>query len=209
MLKPEYAHIKNIIFDIGDVIVDIDYNITIAAFQQLAHVDFAQIVSYSKQEKIFDRFEKGQITADEFRSGLKKYLKPDVTDEQITAAWNTILVNYPIAKFELLEKLKHHYKVFALSNINEIHAHSLDVVAQQSLNKNSFRDFFHHAYYSHEMGYRKPEPEIYTTVLREQQLQPFETLFFDDKAENVEAALAQGIQAIQLKDRNRLFDFFI
>jgi len=209
MLKPEFAHIRNIIFDIGNVLVDIDYNVTIAEFQKLAKVDFAEIVSYSKQERIFDRFEKGEISVSEFFAGLRKYLKDDVTDTQITDAWNSILINYPKAKFELLERLKGQYNVFALSNINQIHADSLDVVAQKQLSKNSFRDFFHHAYYSHEMGYRKPETEIYEMVLNEQKLIPAETLFIDDKAENTEAATSLGIQTHHLTSPEKLFELFV
>jgi len=209
MLKPEFAHIRNIIFDIGNVLVDIDYNVTIAEFQKLAKVDFAEIVSYSKQERIFDRFEKGEISVSEFFMGLRKYLKDDVSDAQITGAWNSILIHYPQAKFDLLEKLKVQYNVFALSNINQIHADSLDVVAQKQLGQNSFRDFFHHAYYSHEMGCRKPETEIYEIVLNEQKLIPAETLFIDDKAENTEAAASLGIQTHHLTSPEKLFELFV
>jgi putative hydrolase of the HAD superfamily len=209
MLKSEFAHIRNIIFDIGNVLVDIDYNVTIAEFQKLAKVDFAEIVSYSKQERIFDRFEKGEISVNEFFAGLRKYLKDDVSDAQITDAWNSILIHYPKAKFDLLEKLKAHYNVFALSNINQIHADSLDVVAQNQLGKNSFRDFFHHAYYSHEMGFRKPETEIYQLVLNEQKLIPAETLFIDDKAENTDAAASLGIQTHHLTSPDKLFELFV
>ncbi len=209
MLQPQFAHIRNIVFDIGNVLVDIDYNVTIAEFQKLAKVDFAEIVSYPKQEKIFDRFEKGEISVSDFFTGLKKYLKDDVSDVQITDAWNSILINYPKAKFDLLEKLKLNYNVFALSNINQIHADSLDVVAQNQLGKNSFRDFFHHAYYSHEMGYRKPEAEIYEIVLNEQKLVPTETLFIDDKAENTAAAETLGIQTHHLTAPEKLFELFV
>ena len=209
MLKPQFAHIRNIIFDIGNVLVDIDYKVTIAEFQKLAKVDFAEIVSYSKQERIFDRFEKGEITVSEFFTGLRKYLKDDVSDSQITDAWNSILINYPKAKFDLLDNLKEHYNVFALSNINQIHADSLDVVAQNRLGKNSFRDFFHHAYYSHEMGCRKPEIAIYEIVLKEQKLISAETLFIDDKSENTSAADTLGIQTHHLTSPEKLFELFV
>jgi FMN phosphatase YigB (HAD superfamily) len=208
MLKPKFAHIRNIIFDIGNVLVDIDYQVTVGEFQKLAKVDFAEIVSYSKQEKIFDRFERGEISVEEFFLELRKYLRDDVSDAQITDAWNSILISYPKSKFDLLDKLRTQYKVFALSNINQIHADTLDIVAKKQLGKNSFRDFFHHAYYSHEMGSRKPEMQIYNQVLNEQKLVPAETLFIDDKAENLTPAQMLGIQTHHLTTPEKLFELF-
>lgn len=195
---------KNLIFDIGDVIVDIDYIVTIGEFQKLAVVDFSEIVSYNKQSNIFDQFEKGKITAQEFRDGLKQFLKAGTSDEDINKAWNSILIHYPEQKITLLKELKTQYRTFALSNINEIHVHSIDEAARAQFGVQSFGDFFHHAYYSNEVGYRKPEKEIYELVLQKENLIAGETFFVDDKAENVEAAKTLGIQAYQLTDRNKL-----
>jgi epoxide hydrolase-like predicted phosphatase len=200
------THFKNLIFDIGDVIVDIDYLVTIAEFQKLALIDFSEIVSYSRQHHIFDAFEKGQITAQEFRDQLRPFLKSDVKDEEINNAWNAILIHYPPAKIELLKSLKTRYRTFALSNINEIHIRSLNKAAGQLFGVNAFADFFHRAYYSSEMGCRKPEAKIYEMVLKDEQLNPAETFFVDDKEENIQAANALGIRAFQLKDRDKLHD---
>ncbi len=191
---------KNLIFDIGDVIVDIDYLVTIAEFQKLALIDFSEIVSYSRQHHVFDAFEKGQITAQEFRDQLRPFLKSDVKDEEINNAWN------PPAKIELLKSLKTRYRTFALSNINEIHIRSLNKAAGQLFGVNAFADFFHRAYYSSEMGCRKPEAKIYEMVLKDGQLNPAETFFVDDKEENIQAANALGIRAFQLKERDKLHD---
>ncbi len=206
MLKQELSHIKNIVFDIGNVLVDIDYQVTIGEFQKLAEVDFSQIVSYTKQEQIFDRFERGEISVEAFLKDIKKYLKPEVDDDAIIRAWNSILIHYPTEKFELLEQLKRQYKIYALSNINAIHATSLDVAAQKLFGKESFRDFFHHAFYSHEMGARKPEQKIYEQLLRQATLNPAETLFIDDKEENTSAAAEFGIHIIHLNEREKLLE---
>lgn len=195
---------KNLIFDIGDVIVDIDYITTIGEFQKLSAVDFSEIVSYNKQNKIFDLFETGKITAQQFRDELKQFLKAGTTDEEITRAWNSILIHYPAQKIALLNELKTRYKVFALSNINEIHVESINEAAKQKFGVESFGSFFHHAYYSNEVGFRKPEKEIYELVLQKENLIADETFFVDDKAENVEAAKALGIHAYQLTERNKL-----
>jgi FMN phosphatase YigB (HAD superfamily) len=195
---------KNLIFDIGDVIVDIDYQTTIAEFQKLSLVDFSQIVSYSKQNHIFDLLETGKITAQQFRDELKRFLKPGTTDEEITRAWNSILINYPAQKIDLLKELKSRYKTFALSNINEIHVSSIDKVAHEKFGADSFGSFFHQAYYSNEVGFRKPDKEIYEFVLQKENLIAGETFFVDDKAENIAAAKELGIHAYQLTDRNKL-----
>ncbi|HWB63805.1 MAG TPA: HAD family phosphatase [Chitinophagales bacterium] len=193
---------KNLVFDLGNVIIDIDYRVTVARFQQLALVDFAQVVSYEAQHHIFDVFEKGGITAAQFRHELRQFLKPGTTDEQINAAWNAILIDFPPHKFEILKGLKSRYKTFALSNINEIHVDSINRVAQTKFGEKDFGSFFHAAYYSNEMGYRKPEARIYEMLLQKENLIPQETFFVDDKLENIEAAKAFGIQAYQLTNRD-------
>lgn len=195
---------KTLIFDIGNVIIDIDYNVTIAEFQKLAVTDFSQIVSYTQQNRIFDLYETGKISSADFINGLKQFLKPGITNEEIVRAWNSILIHYPPQKIALLKKLKKKYRVIALSNINEIHVNAIDEAARKKLSATKFADFFHHAYYSNEIQLRKPNKEIYDFVVAEQNLKPQETFFVDDKLENIEAAKECGIQAYQLQDRNKL-----
>lgn len=197
---------QNLVFDIGNVLVDIDYNVTVAEFQKLATIDFSQIVSYSKQHHLFDWFETGKISAADFRRELRQFLRPEVTDDEINRAWNSILLHYPADKFTLLQQLKTGYRTFALSNINEIHVEEIDRVAKQQFHVPDFASFFHKAYYSHEVGHRKPELEIYQAILQQENMNPAETFFVDDKEENIEAAKALGIQAYLLKNRDQLTD---
>ncbi len=195
---------KNLIFDIGNVIVDIDYAVPVREFQKLAITDFSTIVSYSKQHHIFDQFEKGQISVNYFHNELRKFLRPDVTDQQILAAWNSILLDYPAYKFDLLQQLKSNYRVLALSNINETHVKAIDEAVKEKFGAKAFSDYFHHAYYSNEVGWRKPEKEIYALVIAKENLTPAETFFVDDKPENVEAAKEAGLQAYELKHPSEL-----
>ncbi|HRN94420.1 MAG: HAD family phosphatase [Chitinophagales bacterium] len=208
MLKQPFSDIKNIVFDIGNVLVDIDFKAVADAFKKIAIADFSSIVSYNRQESFFDLFEKGKISAKEFRNTLRQFLKPNISDEEIDAAWNSILISYPPKKFELLQELKLHYRVLALSNTNEIHVAALNKAAKEKLGKEKFADFFHHAYYSNETGFRKPELEIYELMLQQQFLNPHETLFIDDKEENIEAAKALHIQVFHLTDRDKLCELF-
>jgi len=200
------AAYKNLIFDLGDVIVHIDYPTSIAEFQKLALIDFKTIVSYSSQSKIFDLLDTGKVTAQQFRDELKKYLVPGTTDQAIDFAWNALLLDYPERNFKMLQNLKARYKTFALSNINEIHLATIDEVAKTKFGVENFASFFHKAYYSNLAGYRKPGKEFYELLIKNENINPAETFFVDDKEENIETAKSLGLQAHQLKDRNKLFE---
>ena len=195
---------KNLIFDLGEVIIDIDYRQTITAFQKLAVVDFSTVVSYSAQNPVFDWYEKGHVTTGFFFDELRKYLRPGTTDKEIESAWNAIFQDFSPQKIELLKQLKTRYNTFALSNINEIHLASIDKAAQTKFGGAAFSNFFQSAYYSNKIGLRKPEPEIYALLLEKEGLKAGETFFVDDKKENVEAACKFGIHAYQLTNRNNL-----
>ena len=196
---------KNLVFDIGDVIIDIDVAAAVGKFQELAVVDFSKLISHSAQESIFNRFEMGKISAAEFRKELRAYLKPEVSDEEINAAWNSILVAYPPEKFALLKELKTRYRTFTLSNTNEIHIETFNE-SVKALFGQDFASFFHRTYYSHQLGFMKPHKEIYELVMQKENLIADETFFVDDKMENVEGAKAVGWHAYHLTDRNKLHD---
>ena len=201
-------NINTIIFDIGNVLIDIDYEVMVAEFEKIATVNFHQIVAYSHQDKVFDQYEKGLISSAQFRDTLRRYLRPGVADEEIDNAWNSILIHYPPAKFELLKKLGDQYRIFALSNINELHLAAIDVQVQNLFGAEDMSTYFEYAYYSHEMGLRKPETEIYKRVLADSSLDPATTLFIDDKLENTNAAAALGIRTYHLTDREALLNLF-
>lgn len=200
------AEIKNLVFDLGNVIIDIDYAQTVAEFQKLAIVDFSEVLSYSTQHHLFDDFEKGAISPAHFRNELRKFLKPDTTDEAINNAWNAIIRHYPPAKFELLRQLKTRYPTFALSNINEIHVGTIKNSVKKHFNEPDIHSFFKGIYYSNEVGHRKPDKEIYEILLQRENLNAHETFFVDDKAENIEAAKKLGFQAWHLADREKLVE---
>ena len=200
--------IDTIIFDIGNVLIDIDYEVMVGEFAKIASVDFHQIVTYSHQNRVFDTFEKGLISTKQFRDTLRQYLRQGVTDEEIDNAWNSILIHYPAAKSDLLKDLRKRYKILALSNINELHVAAIDMYVQDRFGAEDMSSYFDRAYYSHEIGQRKPEMEIYKTVLRDESLIPSRTLFIDDKLENTNAAAALGIRVHHLADRDSLLGLF-
>jgi len=208
MNKPDWSKIEGIVFDIGNVLIDIDYPNTVKEFQKLAKEDFSKIVSYASQEEFFNQYERGEISTAEFISSLRKYLKTETTDEQIIQAWNTMLINYPEKKIKLLEKLKPEFKLFAFSNTNELHVALLNENTNRLFGKERFSDYFDKAFYSNEIGMRKPESRAYEFLISETALQPGQLLFIDDKPENLIPAKEFGIQTIHLEKPEYLYSFF-
>ena len=198
---------KAIVFDIGNVLIDIDYEVMIAAFNKIARGDFHQQVSYSHQRPIFDQWERGEVSAAEFRDSLRPLLLEGVTDAQIDQAWNSVLVAYPPERFHRLERLAQHYNLYVLSNINEIHLAAIDTHIRKHFVQPDMRSFFDEAFYSHEIGMRKPEARIYQEVIARTGLLPDELIFIDDKQENTAAAALQGWQVHTLTDRSTILDW--
>lgn len=193
-----------IIFDLGNVIIPIDYNKTIQAFNKLSDIDFTEIVTLTKQHSIFDDFETGHISEQDFRNTIRKYLLNNISDVQIDQAWNALLLELSPHVIALLEQLKTHYRTLALSNINPIHEKELNRIAQQYFDRNRFEDFFNKAYYSHIIGARKPNPQAYKLLLEQENIHPEKLLFIDDKLENVSAAKSLGIFAVHLNSPSDL-----
>jgi len=187
--------IENIIFDYGNVIFMIDFERAHRAFTELGVNDVGKIFSHSSQNELFDSFDTGKITAAQFRDEIRKITgNASLTDDDIDAAWNALLIGVPKGRHELLLQLKRQYNTFLLSNNNEIHykwimQHLKDV---HGLENNS--GLFAKDYYSHLMGMRKPNPAIFEFVLREHQLKPETTLFIDDSPQHLITAQSLGIQ---------------
>lgn len=188
----------NIIFDLGGVVLDIDYNLTRAAFINLGFKDFETIYSQLKQELIFDLFETGRITASDFRDVIRNYAEKTFTDSEIDAAWNAMIIRLPQERVDLLRKLKKHSRLFLLSNTNEIHEKEFLQTITTAFGKNILPELFEKVYYSHHSGMRKPDVEIFKLILQENKLLAEETLFIDDSPQHVEGAMRAGLQAMLL-----------
>ena len=203
------AHIKNIIFDYGAVILNIDYQLAEKAFAKLGLTDFDRLYSHATQKELFDEFEKGLITPADFRNGVRKFIKRDVSDLQIDAAWNAMLLDLPEERIQLLDELKTKYRLFLLSNTNEIHYNSFTSYMRDKFKREIFSDVFEKAYVSFKVKMRKPDPEIFLHVLHEQNLRKEETLFIDDSLQHIETANKLGINTIFLEKGKTILDLFI
>jgi len=201
--------INTVIFDLGGVLFDIDYKLTQQAFQKLgATTNFDTVYSQQKQAGIFDEFEKGNISPAQFREGLRKWVPETITDSQIDDAWNALLIGFPHEKVQLLDRLKERYKLFLLSNTNEIHLTEVLKMIDEAHEPGQMGKLFTKEYYSCRMGLRKPEKAIYERVITENNLDPTTTLFIDDLIQNIEGAKLCGLQTLQCTPDVNLMEYF-
>jgi putative hydrolase of the HAD superfamily len=198
--------INNIIFDLGGVIINLSYERTRLAFLELGVTDSSALYSKAQQSQFFDALDKGELSPAGFREEIRKHLAHSVTDEQIDAAWNAMLLDIPREKLELLAELKKKYRTFLLSNTNEIHLHSIFSYLQQTYSTPDLSQYFETCYYSCRMGMRKPDAEIFERVLRENNLSPAQTLFIDDSEQHIRTAEHLGIHAVLMDQNTPLHD---
>jgi glucose-1-phosphatase len=199
---------KNIIFDFGGVILNIDYHRVIDSFTKLGAVDFEKIYSQLNQLHLFDDYDKGLISSDEFRQKIRSITNLAISDSQIDEAWNAILIDLPKENIELLHRLKKSYRLFLLSNTNEIHEKAFTKLMFDLFGKNVLTDIFERIYFSHQVKQRKPDIKIFQTVINENNLIAGETLFIDDSPQHIEGAKQAGLQTLFLKKGQRIADIF-
>ena len=203
-----YIMIRNIIFDLGGVILNIDYHLTIEAFKKLGIENFDKIYSQSVQNRLFDDFETGKISASRFRSELKKHIPVKVTNTAIDKAWNALLLNLPIERLQLLKRLHANYCLFLLSNTNEINMIEFSKLLERNYRITDLSPYFNRIYFSYKIGMRKPEKSIFLFVLNENGLTANETLFIDDSPQHIEGARVAGLHARLLRKDETIEDIF-
>ncbi len=192
--------IKNIIFDLGAVILNIDYRLTQQAFEKLGITNEDAFYSKQTQNELFDQLETGKINEDEFVKAIQAKLPKPVDSADIIQAWNAIILDFPLRRLQILQQLQLHYNTFLLSNTNEIHERCFNKIFQTTCGYPSLAVFFDRIYLSHRVGLRKPDPKIFELVLNENKLNPSVTLFIDDSPQHIETANKLGIQTIHMKD---------
>ncbi len=201
-------NIKNIIFDLGGVILNIDYDLTIKAFTALGIHDFKALYSQAGQNHLFDRLDKGHVDTQGFIDEIQELTGEHITKDDILNAWNAMLLELPKERVELLEKLKEDYRLFLLSNTNEIHIPVYNDILEDSHGFRDLAHIFEKQYYSFEIGMRKPDVEIYEHVLEENGLKAEETLFIDDSKQHLEGAAKAGLRTYWLKPGETILDVF-
>ena len=191
--------IKNIIFDLGGVFMNIDFAKTEQAFRNLGITEFSSMFTQHHANDLFEKLETGKLTPAAFYAAFREATKCALSDEQIKDAWNGLLLDFPVERLEWLENIQQRYKTFLFSNTNLIHYIAFMEIYRNTTDRKDFNNFFIKAYYSHEIGLRKPYVDAYQFILKEQNLLPQETLFIDDTIKNIAGAQAAGLQTIHLQ----------
>ncbi|PTQ92975.1 putative hydrolase of the HAD superfamily [Mucilaginibacter yixingensis] len=202
-------NIKNIIFDYGNVIFSIDFTLAQRGFKNLGITQADVFFGHLQQNAIFDAFDRGEITAAQFRDRIREVAgNPTVTDEQIDAAWNSMLLGIAEGNQELLLQLKSKYRTFLMSNINDIHYSHIMNYLWHEFNMQGNDHLFEKTYYSHLVGKRKPDVAFFQQILDENNLRPEETLFIDDSPQHLLGAQKLGIHTFLMKAPDTLQAFF-
>ncbi len=191
-------NIRNIIFDLGGVLYNIDQRLSLEALKNLGLNDLDQFLLEAGREQVFERFDRGELSPGDFRQTLRKLSGLNVPDEQIDVAWNAMLLDFPEYRIDLLEGLRRHYRLFLLSNTNAIHYPHYQRYMQQTFGLDGLDHLFEKTYLSHQIGMRKPDAEVYEHIIKENELLPEETLFIDDTLEHVLGARKVGLKAVWL-----------
>lgn len=194
-----------VLFDLGGVILPLSYGATIEGLGALLGREAREIYRETSQDQLFDRFERGECSEEQFRDGLRALAQPGraPTDAEIDHAWNAILGVIPEEHLRLLRMLSQAKRTFLLSNTNSIHLRQFRAHYEErhASAHGPFWTLFERDYYSHEMGLRKPDKAAFLKIISGHDLRPDRVLFIDDNDHNVAAALELGMAAV-LHPRN-------
>ncbi len=191
-------NVKNIIFDLGGVILNIDLKQTEMAFAALGIGNFNSYYTLQSATPLFENLETGKITPEVFYEEFRKLVETSLTNEQIMQAWNALVLDFPQERITWLKQISRKYKIYLLSNTNAIHHEAFIKKYRDTIEDKAFDELFVRAYYSHAIGLRKPSKEIFETILKNENLVADETVFIDDSETNIEAAKLVGLQTIHL-----------
>jgi putative hydrolase of the HAD superfamily len=186
---------ENIIFDLGVVLLNVDYRDTIEAFRKLGLENPEEAFSKEQQNDFFKDLERGSISEEEFFRGLQERTGTD-SKKALEEAWCAMLHDFPIEKFELLRRLSVDYRLFILSNTNSVHQRHFEAGIESRFGWAHFESLFEFIGYSHRLRVRKPEPEAFLSLINPFGLDRAKTLFIDDTEEHVRAASELGVKAV-------------
>jgi len=207
-MGPDLTNIKNIIFDLGKVLLNLDFDASIKAFQILGLSTAVLTNQQAYSDPVFYELEVGKVSPDEFCNRVRKVLNnPQASDLQIKDAWYAMILNVPSNRVKKLQELRQNYKVYLFSNTNQIHIERLhaDFYEEHGI---AFPSLFDDDFYSHEIHARKPDLDSYEKVIELSEVNPRESLFVDDLEKNIVGAEKAGLQTFWLKDGMEMAELF-
>ncbi|MQW22737.1 MULTISPECIES: HAD family phosphatase [unclassified Lactococcus] len=197
--------IKNIIFDLGGVIIDLGFDEMTRKFEALGVENFSDYFNFNAQNAYFIDLELGKITPEEFYEKLRQQSQTQLSDAQIKASWNLILKEFNPERMALLENLAKKYPLYLFSNTNAIHAECFEARCLSTFGK-PLSAYFVDVHYSHDLHLRKPSTQAFEQVLKNSNLKAEETLFIDDNADNIAGAKQVGLHTYHLKPSETILD---
>jgi len=201
----DHPELKNILFDLGGVILDLDVNGTLGAFLDMGFPKELLTYPQNMYTDIFFRYETGQFSTSEFRDAIREYAGVKFTDSEFDNAWCRMLARVPNRRTRLLKSLSDHYDLFILSNTSELHIDRFSKMFRETAGF-PLSDVFSKCFYSHETGLHKPDVEAFMHVLKEAGIRAEETLFLDDNIHNIKSAGSLGFNVIHITENLKMED---
>ncbi len=204
--------IKNLIFDLGNVVIRLRIERCVAAMrqwpplQEKSDADMEAIMALP----LFHAFETGSLSEEAFRNAIRSLLGEwPVSDEEIDKAWNSMLGPLPSENEQVLQQLAARYRLFLFSNTNAIHMRYYEARLREEFGYPVLRERFEKCFFSHELQLRKPSVEAFHKVIGQAGVDPAETLFIDDLPANVEAAVKSGMFGLRWQAGTNLTDLLV
>ncbi len=194
---------KNILFDLGGVILDINVQATLKQFYELGFPAELMQFPNSMTTDLYFRYETGKLDTEQFRNEIRKAAGIEMTDQAFDEAWNAMLVRFPEERIAMLKKLSKRYNLYMLSNTSSLHVKVFEKMYLEVAGE-PMQEVFKKIYYSHEIGWHKPDLEAWEYVLNDAHIKADETLFLDDNIHNIKASQELGFQAIHIHERIQL-----
>ena len=201
-------NIKNLILDLGGVVLNVDYHKMVDAFKTYNIPDFDKHFTQAQQAEIIDLFEEGKCTIEEFRNGIRELTGVNLSDKQIDDAWNSMILDLPEERIQLIGLLKLKYNMYMFSNTNELHIEMLKKKFEKQFGFDIFTFLFNKAYFSNEIKQRKPNPEAFQWLLDDAGIKAEETLFIEDSPQHIEGAKKVGLNTYWLTGGETIIDLY-
>ena len=198
----DFNKIKNIVLDLGNVIININFDLTYKAIADLTPLDVFEVKKKLDEIDLWNRYEEGLVSDVVFLDTLYNALELTCSRMKLIEAWHGLLLDIPKKRIEMIDYLKENYNLYILSNTNDLHIQEINERIKEEFGREDLRSLVHKAYYSYEMKMRKPNKEIYMTMLADGNMRADETLFLDDNEDNIEGAKKMGIQTILVDPDN-------
>lgn len=182
--------IKHIIFDFGNIFVDLDFDEVNLGIQ--TYVGMGMKGVYLRHSEVFDSYERGDLSEKDFLDAVSKV---GIPRNKVAAIWNSMIVGIPPHRIDFIKSLPSKYDIFLFSNINTLHESEVNrlMLAQNNMSLEDFRKLFKGSWFSHHIGMRKPDAEGFELIIKETGINPSETIFIDDSAINVQGAVEMGM----------------